>query len=90
MAGHAVLVCGGTAPSDRPMKQEPAEATTQELAHVQRRRNLRHSCRGGYRPPSDGRLYLELFPLGLIYFPLAQDPGQKFPADVSLMRIGKS
>ena len=33
-AGHAVLACGGTAQSGRPMKQEPAEATTQELAHA--------------------------------------------------------
>ena len=41
-------------------------------------------------PPSDGRLHSEFFPFGLIYFPLAQDPGQKFPADVSLMGIGKS
>ena len=36
------------------------------------------------------QVWLELFSFGLIYFPLAQDPGQKFPADVSLMRIGKS
>ncbi|OXR48150.1 cytosine methyltransferase [Pusillimonas sp. T2] len=33
-AGHAVLACGGTVLSDRPAKQEPAEATTQELALV--------------------------------------------------------
>ena len=33
-AGHAVLACGGTAQSGRPVKQEPAEATTQELALV--------------------------------------------------------
>ena len=33
-AGQAVLACGGMAQSDRPAKQEPAEATTQELALV--------------------------------------------------------
>ncbi len=33
-AGHAVLACGGMAQSGRPAKQEPAEATTQELALV--------------------------------------------------------
>ncbi len=33
-AGHAVLACGGMVQSDRPAKQEPAEATTQELALV--------------------------------------------------------
>ena len=33
-AGHAVLACGGMAQSGRPVKQEPAEATTQELAHA--------------------------------------------------------
>lgn len=33
-AGHAVLACGGMAQSGRPAKQEPAEATTQELAHA--------------------------------------------------------
>ena len=33
-AGHAVLACGGTVLSDRPAKQEPAEATTQGLALV--------------------------------------------------------
>ncbi|WP_407669271.1 zinc ribbon domain-containing protein [Orrella marina] len=33
-AGHAVLACGGTVQSGRPTKQEPAEATTQELALV--------------------------------------------------------
>jgi putative transposase len=33
-AGHAVLACGGTVPSDRPVKQEPAEATMQEFALV--------------------------------------------------------
>ena len=33
-AGHAVLACGGTALSGRPVKQEPAEATMQELALV--------------------------------------------------------
>jgi len=33
-AGHAVLACGGLAQSGRPMKREPAEATTQELAHA--------------------------------------------------------
>jgi putative transposase len=31
-AGHAVLACGGTVLSGRPAKQEPAEATMQELA----------------------------------------------------------
>jgi len=31
-AGHAVLACGGTAQSGRPMKQEPAEAT--QVAHA--------------------------------------------------------
>jgi len=31
-AGHAVLACGGTAQSGRPMKQEPTEATTQGQA----------------------------------------------------------
>lgn len=33
-AGHAVLACGGTAQSGRPVKQEPAEATTKGLALV--------------------------------------------------------
>jgi putative transposase len=33
-AGHAVLACGGMALSGRPAKQEPAEATTRELAHA--------------------------------------------------------
>ena len=33
-AGHAVLACGGMVQSGRPAKQEPAEATTQELALV--------------------------------------------------------
>ena len=33
-AGHAVLACGGMAQSGRPAKQEPAEVTTRELAHV--------------------------------------------------------
>ena len=33
-AGHAVLACGGTAQSGRPMKQEPAEATARELTHA--------------------------------------------------------
>jgi putative transposase len=33
-AGHAVLACGGAVLSGRPAKQEPAEATTQELALV--------------------------------------------------------
>ena len=33
-AGHAVLACGGMAQSGRPAKQEPAEATAQELALV--------------------------------------------------------
>ncbi len=33
-AGHAVLACGGMAQSGRPAKQEPTEATTQELALV--------------------------------------------------------
>lgn len=33
-AGHAVLACGGMAQSGRPVKQEPAEATTQGLALV--------------------------------------------------------
>ena len=33
-AGHAVLACGGAVQSGRPAKQEPAEATTQELALV--------------------------------------------------------
>lgn len=33
-AGHAVLACGGTVQSGRPAKQEPTEATTQELALV--------------------------------------------------------
>ena len=33
-AGHAVLACGGMAQSGRPAKQEPAEATTRELAHA--------------------------------------------------------
>lgn len=33
-AGHAVLACGGMVQSDHPAKQEPAEATTQELALV--------------------------------------------------------
>ncbi len=32
--GHAVLACGGMVQSGRPAKQEPAEATTQELALV--------------------------------------------------------
>ena len=33
-AGHAAMACGGTVLSGRPAKQEPAEATTQELALV--------------------------------------------------------
>ena len=33
-AGHAVLACGGRVQSDRPAKQEPAEATTQGVALV--------------------------------------------------------
>jgi putative transposase len=33
-AGHAVLACGGMAQLGHPVKQEPAEATTQELALV--------------------------------------------------------
>lgn len=33
-AGHAAYACGGTALSGRPMKQEPTEATTQELARA--------------------------------------------------------
>lgn len=33
-AGHAVLACGGAVQSGRPAKQEPAEATMQELALV--------------------------------------------------------
>lgn len=33
-AGHAVLACGGVVTSDRPAKQEPAEATKQGLALV--------------------------------------------------------
>ena len=33
-AGHAVLACGGMAQSGRPMKQEPTEVTTRELAHA--------------------------------------------------------
>lgn len=33
-AGHAVYACGGRVLSGRPAKQEPAEATTQELAHA--------------------------------------------------------
>lgn len=33
-AGHAVLACGGAVLSGRPAKQEPAEATTRELALV--------------------------------------------------------
>jgi len=33
---------------------------------------------------------IQSFSHSAFYFPLAQDPGQKFPADVSLMRIGKS
>ena len=33
-AGYAVLACGGRVQSDRPAKQEPAEATTQGVALV--------------------------------------------------------
>lgn len=33
-AGHAVYACGGTVQSGRPVKQEPAEATTQEFVLV--------------------------------------------------------
>lgn len=33
-AGHAVLACGGKVLSDLPVKQEPAEATIQEIALV--------------------------------------------------------
>jgi putative transposase len=33
-AGHAVLACGGMVQQDHPVKQEPAEATMQELALV--------------------------------------------------------
>jgi putative transposase len=33
-AGHAVLACGGSVQSGRPAKQEPVEATTQELVLV--------------------------------------------------------
>ena len=33
-AGHAVLACGELAQSGRSVKQEPAEATTRELAHA--------------------------------------------------------
>jgi putative transposase len=33
-AGHAVLACGGTVQSGRPVKQEPAEATMQEFVLV--------------------------------------------------------
>ena len=33
-AGHAVLACGELAQSGRPVKQEPAEATTQGFALV--------------------------------------------------------
>ena len=33
-AGHAVLACGGTVQSGRPVKQEPTEVTRLELAHA--------------------------------------------------------
>lgn len=33
-AGHAAYVCGGAVLPDRPTKQEPTEATTQEFAHA--------------------------------------------------------
>ena len=33
-AGHAVIVCGGMAQQGHPVKQEPTEATTHELAHA--------------------------------------------------------
>jgi putative transposase len=32
--GHRLLACGESAQSGRSVKQEPAEATTQELAHA--------------------------------------------------------